>query len=128
MAGIRNMMRQRAMLFEQLEVAKAMRAFISHRLDGSEELRVKLERVEADLAAAQKAVADGAEALKLVEKENGAIHAKADRLKEKEKAMEAKFKGAEQENSQLRRGVEELRAGFSAQKKEVEELQARFAA
>lgn len=98
MAGIHNMMRQRAMLFEQLEVAEAMRAFISHRLDSTEELRVKLEQVEADLAAAQKAVADGAETLKLVERENGAIHAKADRLKEKEETMEAKFKGAEQEN------------------------------
>lgn len=61
---------------------------------------MKLERVEVDLAAAQKAVADGAEALKLVERENGGIHAKADLLKEKEEAMEAKFKGAEQENSQ----------------------------
>lgn len=37
--------------------------------------------------------------------------------------MEAKHKGTEQENSQLRRELDELRASFTAQKKEVEELQ-----
>lgn len=46
------MMQQSAQLFKQLEVAEAMHAFIFHRLDGNEELHVKLERVEADLAAA----------------------------------------------------------------------------
>ena len=42
--------------------------------------------------------------------------------------MEAKYKRAEQENSQLRREVEELQLGFVAQKKEMEELQAGFVA
>lgn len=36
--------------------------------------------------------------------------------------MEAKHKGTEQENSQLRRELDELRASFTIQKK-VEELQ-----
>ena len=62
-AEVRNMVRQCAILFEQLEVAEAMRTFISHRMSSNEELRVKLERVESDLAAAQKAVAELAEAL-----------------------------------------------------------------
>ena len=52
------MMRQRAQLFKRLEVVEAMRAFISHHLGDIEVLRAKLERVEADLVAAQKAVAD----------------------------------------------------------------------
>ncbi|KAJ9678103.1 hypothetical protein PVL29_022866 [Vitis rotundifolia] len=47
-----NLMRQRALLFERLEVAKAMRAFITQRAGGSEELRAKLKRVENDLAIA----------------------------------------------------------------------------
>lgn len=38
------MMRQRSLLFERLEVAEAMRTFISHRMSGSEELRAKLEQ------------------------------------------------------------------------------------
>ena len=37
--------------------------------------------------------------------------------------MEAKYKGAKQENFQLRREVDELWPSFAAQKKEVEELQ-----
>lgn len=88
-------MRQRALLFEPLEVAEAMRVFISHRLGGNKELCAKLERVETDLVAAQKAIVDGAEALKLAEGDKEVICAEADWLKEKEEAMEAKFKGAE---------------------------------
>lgn len=72
-----------------------MRTFISHYLGGSEELCVKLERLETNLVASQKVVVDGAEALKLVEGEKEAVRAEADQLKEKGEAMEAKFKGAE---------------------------------
>ena len=104
-------------------MAEAIQAFISHRLGSNEELCVKLERVETDLA-----VADGVETLKLVEGEKRAISVEADRLKEKREAMEAKYKRAEQENSQLRREVGKLRPGFVAQKKEMEELQAGFVA
>lgn len=76
-----------------------MRAFISNHQGGFEEMRSKLERVKADLAAGQKAVADGIEMLRLVEGEKGAIRAKTDRLKEKGEALEAKYKEAKQENS-----------------------------
>lgn len=77
------MMRQRTQLFKRLEVAKAMQVFISHRLGGREELCAKLERVEVDFATAQKAVADGAETLKLVYGKKGTIRTEEDRLKEK---------------------------------------------
>ena len=46
-----------------------MRAFISHHPVGIEEMRSKLERVEVDLVAAPKAVADGNEMLRLAEEE-----------------------------------------------------------
>lgn len=72
-----------------------MRAFISYRLGGSEELCAKLERVEADLATTQKAVGDRTKALKLVKGEKRAICAEVDWLKEKREAIEVKFKGAE---------------------------------
>lgn len=60
-----------------------MQAFISHHPSDIEELRAKLEQVETDLAATQKAVADGTERLKLVEGEKGTIRVESDRLKEK---------------------------------------------
>ena len=52
-----------------------MHAFISHHPGGIEEIRSRLERVEVDLATAQKAVADGAKKLKMVEEEKGVIRA-----------------------------------------------------
>ena len=44
-----------------------MRAFIFYHSGGIEEMRAKLEQVKVDLAAAQKAIADGIEMLKLPE-------------------------------------------------------------
>lgn len=49
------MVRQRALLFERLEVTEAMRAFISYSMSDSEKLRTRLERVENDFIAIQKA-------------------------------------------------------------------------
>lgn len=69
------MMQQRAQLFKRLEVAEAMRAFISYHPGDIEEMHSKLERVEADLATAQKAIADETEMLRLAEREKGAIRA-----------------------------------------------------
>ena len=84
----------------------------------------KLERVEADLATAQKVVADGTEMLKLAKGEKWAIWAEGDQLKREKEALKAQVKGAEQENSQLKKKMDELRASFAAQKKETEKLQA----
>lgn len=63
------MMQQCALLFEQLKVAEAMQFFISHCLGGSEDLCSRLERSDVDLAIAQKAATEGAEALKKAEEE-----------------------------------------------------------
>ncbi|KAJ9682620.1 hypothetical protein PVL29_018525 [Vitis rotundifolia] len=76
-----------------------MRAFITHRVSGSEELRAKLEQVGSDLAAVQKAATDGAEALKLAEWEKEAVCAEVDWLKEEDRVVETKCKEAEQENA-----------------------------
>ena len=114
------MVRQCVLLFERPEVVEAMRAFISHRMSGSEELRAQLERAKSDLATTQKVTPDRTEALKLVEMENEVVHAEADKLREEGRTVGAKCKEAEQENAQLKKEMEELRDGFADQRKELE--------
>ena len=111
---------QRALLFERLEVVEAMRNFISHHMSGSEELCVKLERVESDLVAAQKAAAEEAKALKLAEGEKEAIRAETDKLRKERRTTKAKFKKSKGENAQLKKEMKKLLNGFAAQKKELE--------
>ena len=123
-AGIRYMMHTREQLFKQLEVAEVMHAFIFHHPSGIKEMCSWLEMVEADLATAQKAVADGAEKLKMAEEEKRVIQAEADQLKGEKEALEGQVNGVEQENSQLKKKVDKLRVSLAAQKKETEGLQA----
>ena len=52
--------------------------------------------------------------LKLAEGEKGAIRAEADQLKREKEALEAQVKRAEQENSQLKKEMDELRASLVA--------------
>ena len=82
------MMHTREQLFKLLEVAKAMRAFISHHPGDIEELRSRLEKVETELAAAQKAVADGAEQLSRAEEKKGVVRAEVNTLKREKEALE----------------------------------------
>ncbi|RVW28609.1 hypothetical protein CK203_100861 [Vitis vinifera] len=83
-----------------------------------------LEMEEADLATAQKAVADEVEKLKLAEEEKRVIQAEADLLRGEKEALEGQVNGVEQENSQLKKKVDKLRVSLAAQKKETEGLQA----
>lgn len=122
------MVRQRALLFERLKIAESMRSFISHCLGGSEDLRSILKRLEADLTTAQKAIADGVEALKKAKEEMEAFQIEAEKLRKESKVVEAKLKEVEQENSQSNNEVDELRTAFVAQKKKIEELRVGFAA
>ena len=69
-------------------MAEAMRAFISYHPGGIEELRSRLENVEAELAVAQKAVADEAEQLSRAKEEKGVIGAERDTLKREKEALE----------------------------------------
>ena len=69
-------------------MAEAIRAFISHHPGGIEELCSRLEKVEAELAAARKAVANGAEQLSPAEEEKGVVRAEADTLKKEKEALE----------------------------------------
>ena len=118
------MMHTREQLFKWMEVAEAMRAFISHHPGDIEELRSRLEKVEAELATVKKAGMDGAKKLSRAKKEKGVIRAEADTLKEEKEALEGQVKRVEQENLQLKKEVDELRASLAAQKRETEGLQA----
>ena len=122
------MMRTREQLFKRLKVAEAMRVFISHHPRGIEELHSRLEKVEAELAAAWKAVADGAEQLSRAEEEKWVVRAETDTLKKEKEALEGQVDEVGQENLQLKKEMDELRANLVAQKKETETLQARLAA
>lgn len=88
------MVRRHTLLFEQLEIVEAMRAFISHRMSGGEELRTRLERAKNNLVVAQKLAAEGVEALKLAEGERKMIHAEADKLRKNSGVAETKLKRA----------------------------------
>ena len=71
-----------------------MRVFISQHPGGVEELRAQLKKVEAELATARKAVADGSEQLCRVEGEKEVIRAEADILKREKEALEGQVSEA----------------------------------
>ena len=87
-------MRSCEQLFKRLKVAEAMRAYISQHPGGVDELRAQLEKVEAKLASARKAVYDGAEWLCQVEGEREAIRAEADSLRKEKEALEGQVNEA----------------------------------
>ncbi|RVW17825.1 hypothetical protein CK203_078652 [Vitis vinifera] len=114
-AGIHYMMCTREQLFKRLELVEAMHAFISQHPGGIEELRAKLEKVEAELAAARKAVADGTEQLG---RENLQLKRETDELLD---SLAAQKKESEDLREGLAAQKEKMEARFAAQKKEMEE-------
>lgn len=66
-AGIRNLIREHALLFKWLEAAKTMRAYIAHNMDESEELSSKLKSMESELVIAWKVADEGVGLLKKAE-------------------------------------------------------------
>ncbi|RVW53625.1 hypothetical protein CK203_068990 [Vitis vinifera] len=72
-----NLDRQCTILFKRLEVAEAMKAFITQRMDRSEELHSKLKLAESELAIARKVVDERVESLRKVEEEKETVNAEA---------------------------------------------------
>lgn len=85
-----------------------MRAFISHRLDGGGELRLRLEQFETDLTAVLKTAAEKAKTLKKAEEDMEAFRIEWEGMRKQEEISEAKLNEAEQENSKLKEELEEL--------------------
>ena len=100
-----------------------MKAFVSHRIDGEEELRLRLEQSETNLATAWKAPTESGEALKRSKREKEAFWIELEGVRSREKATRAKLKEAEHEKTQLGEEVKELRVGLSLEKKQKEDLQ-----
>ena len=65
-------------------------------------------------------MADGAKQLSRVEEEKEVVRAEADTLKKEKEALAGQVNGVEQENLQLKKEMDELRASLAAQKKEME--------
>lgn len=70
--GIRGMVQQRELFTDLLRVADHIKVFVSHHM-GGEELRLRFEQSKANLAAAQKATVEKAEALRRSEDDKEAL-------------------------------------------------------
>nr|CAN68572.1 hypothetical protein VITISV_023885 [Vitis vinifera] len=125
-AVIHNLMRQRSSLLKRLEVAESMLAFLTRQIDNNEELRVQLVRVESELIAVRKVIADAKKLLKELEEMMEATKVEACQNEKENEAAEAKCKDADQEIDQLKKELEELRVSSEAKRKELEELWSRF--
>ena len=64
MSGISDMVQQRDLFSDLLRITDHMKAFISQRMSGEEELRSRLEQAETNLSAARGAFEESFEALR----------------------------------------------------------------
>ncbi|XP_034708908.1 uncharacterized protein LOC117931950 [Vitis riparia] len=127
-SGIRGMVQQRDIFSDLLQTADYMKAFVSQRMSGEEELRSRLEQVEASLSAARRASEESAEALKKSQDDNEALRIELAEAKRREEATEARLHEAEDETAQLRGEARHLRTEVSIEKKQIEDLQLRLSA
>ena len=111
------MVQQRDLFSDLLRTADFMKAFVSQRINSEDELRLRLERVEASLSAAQRASEENAEALKKSQDDNEALLIELAEAKSREEATEARLHEAEDEMAQLRGEVRQLRTEVSIEKK-----------
>ena len=125
-SGIRGMVRQHDLFTNLLRVSDHMKAFVSQRMSGEEELRSRLEQAEASLSAARRASEKSAEALKRSQDDNEAIRIELAEAKSREEATDARLHEAENEMAQLRGEVRQLRTEVSIEKKQKEDLQLRL--
>lgn len=116
---IRNLMRQRNLLFKLLETVETMLEFLTQRIDNDEELCAQFIRVESELTAARKATVDGKKLLKETEEEKQMANVETFRMRKEKEIVEAKCKNAEDEIDRLKKQLEKLRAASEAQKKRV---------
>lgn len=98
-----------------------MQAFFTQRLGSDKELCTQLEKVKGDLSATQKAIVDEGRLLKEAEEEREIAKTEACEVKVEKDATEVKCKDVEQEKEQLQKELEELRATYATQKKELDE-------
>ena len=105
-----------------------MKAFVSQRMSGEEELRLRLEQAEANLSAARRASEESVEALKRSQEDNEALWIELEEAKSREEATETRLHEAENETAQLKGEVRQLRTEVLIEKKQKEDLQLRLLA
>ena len=128
MSGIRGMVKQHDLFTDMLRITDHMKAFVSQRMSGEEELRSRLEQAEANLSAARRASKDSVESLKRSQNDNEALRIELAEAKSREEATDAPLHEAENEMAQLRGEVRQLRTEVSIEKKQKEDLQLRLSA
>ena len=111
---------QLAHLFQWLEAAQTMRAYIAHNMDGNKELLADLETIKSKVATTRKLTKKGACLLRKVDEKKEKSQVEAHQLAEKKANMVAKKENAKEETARLRRELQDLRAGFAAQKEDLE--------
>ncbi|KAL6328594.1 hypothetical protein AAG906_038789 [Vitis piasezkii] len=126
--NIRGMVQRCELFSDLLRVADHMKAFVSYRMGGKEELRLKLQQSEIDLAIAQKAAAENAEALRRSEDDKEALRIELEEVKSREKAIGDRLNEVESEKAQLGGEVRQLRTELSIERKQKEDLQLRLIA
>ncbi|KAL6334838.1 hypothetical protein AAG906_022827 [Vitis piasezkii] len=99
--GIRGMVQQHDLL-QTWWISDHMKAFVSQRMSGEEELRSRLEQAEASLSAARRASEESVEALKRSQDDNEALRIELVEAKSREEATDARLHEAENETAQLR--------------------------
>ena len=97
-----------------------MRAYIAHNMDENEELQVGLETARSEATAAWNLVEEGACLLRKVGDDKEASHTEARWLDEEKTTITVKKEKTEDETIWLRRELQDLRAGFVTQKKDLE--------
>ena len=102
MSGIRGMAQQHDLFSDLLWTVDYMKAFVSQRINSEEKLRLRLERAEASLSAAQRASEENAEALKKSQEDNEALRMELAEVKSREESIDARLHEAEGEMAQLR--------------------------
>ena len=128
MSGIRGIVQQHDLFSDLLRISDHMKAFVSQRVSGEEELRSRLEQAEASLSAVRRASEESAEALKRSQDDNEALQIELAEVKSREEPTDARLYEAENETAQLRGEVRQLWTEVSIEKKQKEDLQLRLSA
>lgn len=92
---IHSMVQRHELFSELLRVTDHMKAFVFHRMDDEEDLHLRLEQSETDLAAARKAVVERVEALKRSQEERGTLRVELEKANKREEALETKLEEIE---------------------------------
>lgn len=129
--GIRGMVQRRELFLDLLTVVDHMKAFVSHRMDGEEELCLRLQQFETDLVVDQRAIVESAEGLRRAEDDKEALRTELEEVKNREEAIADQLNDVESEKAQLGGEggeVRQLRTELSIERKQKEDLQLRLVA